>query len=101
MSEGRADRGALDQGVPADLPIGFAIAAITAREDPRTLLFLLRIKTQEMPKSAPSHLHLRRSSQITERFPHLQIRLLRGNVDTRSRSSTAASTNAIVLRRRR
>ena len=40
---------------------------------------------------------LRRAAQIVERFPHLEIRLLRGNVDTRLAKLERGEYDAIVL----
>ncbi|HEV3010133.1 MAG TPA: hydroxymethylbilane synthase [Burkholderiales bacterium] len=100
MSEGRADLAVHSiKDVPADLPPGFAIAAITAREDPRDAFVSSSYKKlREMPNSATvGTSSLRRSSQITERFPHLEIRLLRGNVDTRLAKLDRGEYDAIVL----
>jgi hydroxymethylbilane synthase len=100
MSEGRADLAVHSiKDVPADLPSGFAIAAITAREDPRDVLVSSSYKTLgEMPSGASvGTSSLRRSSQITERFPGLEIRLLRGNVDTRIAKLDRGEFDAIVL----
>jgi hydroxymethylbilane synthase len=40
---------------------------------------------------------LRRAAQVMERFPHLEIRLLRGNVDTRLAKLERGEYDAIVL----
>jgi len=100
MTEGRADLAVHSiKDVPADLPPGFALAAITAREDPRDVFVSKKFKSlQTMPKGATvGTSSLRRSSQITERFPHLEIRLLRGNVDTRIAKLDRGEYDAIVL----
>jgi hydroxymethylbilane synthase len=100
MAEGRADLAVHSiKDVPADLPPGFALAAITAREDPRDVFVSKKFKSlQTMPKGATvGTSSLRRSSQITERFPHLEIRLLRGNVDTRIAKLDRGEYDAIVL----
>jgi porphobilinogen deaminase len=86
MAGGRADLAVHSmKDVPADLPQGFAIAAITAREDARDVFLSQKFKLlREMPAGATlGTSSLRRSAQIVERFPELRIRLLRGNVDTR------------------
>ena len=100
MAQGRADLAVHSiKDVPADLPPGFALAAITAREDPRDVLVSSSYKKlSELPSGATvGTSSLRRSSQITERFPHLEIRLLRGNVDTRLAKLDRGDYDAIVL----
>ncbi len=100
MSEGRADLAVHSiKDVPADLPPGFAIAAITRREDPRDALISSSYRTlAEMPNGATvGTSSLRRSSQISERFPQLEIRLLRGNVDTRIAKLDRGEFDAVVL----
>ena len=85
--------------VPAELPAGFAMAAITAREDPRDVFVSTKFRLlQEMPAGATlGTSSLRRSAQISERFPRLEIRLLRGNVDTRLAKLERGEYDAIVL----
>jgi hydroxymethylbilane synthase len=100
MVEGRADLAVHSmKDVPADLPDGFALAAITAREDPRDVLVSKNFKSlHEMPAAATvGTSSLRRSAQITERHPRLQVRLLRGNVDTRLAKLDRGEYDAIVL----
>jgi hydroxymethylbilane synthase len=51
-----------------------------------------------MPKGASvGTSSLRRSAQIAERYPHLEARLLRGNVDTRLAKLDRGEYDAIVL----
>jgi hydroxymethylbilane synthase len=100
MSEGRADLAVHSmKDVPADLPPGFAMAAITAREDPRDAFVSSAFKQLgQMPKGATvGTSSLRRSAQIAERYPHLEARLLRGNVDTRIAKLERGEYDAIVL----
>jgi len=100
MVEGRADLAVHSiKDVPADMPPGFALAAITAREDPRDVFISNNHRSlSEMPKGASlGTSSLRRSAQIVERFPHLEIRLLRGNVDTRLAKLERGEYDAIVL----
>lgn len=100
ISDGRADLAVHSiKDVPAELPPGFTLAAITAREDPRDV-FVSR-SYQElagMPRGASvGTSSLRRGAQITERHPQLEIRLLRGNVDTRLAKLDRGEYDAIVL----
>jgi hydroxymethylbilane synthase len=100
MVEGRADLAVHSmKDVPAELPDGFALAAITAREDPRDVFLSKKFNSLgEMPAAATvGTSSLRRSAQITERHPHLQVRLLRGNVDTRLAKLDRGEYDAIVL----
>ena len=100
MEQGRADLAVHSmKDMPAELPQGFAIAAITAREDPRDVFLSSSYgQLRDMPPgSSVGTSSLRRSAQIAERFPHLQIRLLRGNVDTRLAKLERGDYHAIVL----
>ena len=99
MAEGRADLAVHSmKDMPAELPPGFALAAITAREDPRDVLVSAYRNLKEMPKGATvGTSSLRRSAQIAERYPHLEARLLRGNVDTRLAKLDRGEYDAIVL----
>jgi hydroxymethylbilane synthase len=100
MAEGRADLAVHSmKDVPADLPPGFALAAITTREDPRDALVSNRYGAlADMPAGAVlGTSSLRRSAQANERYPHLQVRLLRGNVETRIAKLDRGEYDAIVL----
>lgn len=100
MADGRADLAVHSmKDVPADLPQGFALAAITAREDPRDVLVSKKYSSlKQMPVGTTvGTSSLRRSAQITERHPHLQVRLLRGNIDTRLAKLDRGEYDAIVL----
>ncbi|HEX6530399.1 MAG TPA: hydroxymethylbilane synthase [Burkholderiales bacterium] len=100
MADGRADLAVHSiKDVPADLPSGFVLAAMTAREDPRDVFLSKKFNSlREMPNGASlGTSSLRRSAQIVERFPHLEIRLLRGNVDTRLAKLERGEYDAIVL----
>ena len=85
--------------VPVELPPGFAIAAIPAREDPRDVFVSKRFASlAQMPAGGSiGTSSLRRSAQIVERYPRLEIRLLRGNVDTRLAKLDRGEYDAIVL----
>lgn len=100
MAQGRADLAVHSmKDVPADLPSGFALAAITARGDPRDVFVSSLYKSLgEMRKGTTvGTSSLRRSAQISERHPDLQVRLLRGNVDTRLAKLDRGEYDAIVL----
>lgn len=100
MAAGRADLAVHSmKDVPAELPPGFILAAITAREDPRDALVSRRYATLgDMPPGASvGTSSLRRSAQLMERHPDLVARVLRGNVDTRLAKLDRGEYDAIVL----
>ena len=100
MSDGRADLAVHSmKDMPAELPPGFVLAAITAREDPRDALVSSKYKAfAEMPKGATvGTSSLRRQSQVVERHPGLEVVLLRGNVETRLAKLDRGEYDAIVL----
>jgi len=100
MLAGRADLAVHSmKDVPADLPAGFTLAAITAREDPRDAFVSRSYSSlEEMPEgSVIGTSSLRRSTQIAARHPTLRIALLRGNVETRLAKLDRGEYDAIVL----
>ncbi|MBV9191418.1 MAG: hydroxymethylbilane synthase [Betaproteobacteria bacterium] len=100
MADGRADLAVHSiKDVPADLPQGFVLAAISAREDPRDALVSNRFATlAEMPRGAVlGTSSLRRAAQVRERHPGLGVKLLRGNVETRVAKLDRGEYDAIVL----
>jgi hydroxymethylbilane synthase len=100
MADGRADLAVHSmKDVPAELPAGFTLAAIGAREDPRDAFVSNRFATlREMPAGAAvGTSSLRRAAQVRERYPALELRLLRGNVETRVAKLDRGEYDAIVL----
>ncbi len=100
MAEGRADLAVHSlKDVPMDMPGGFVLAAIAAREDPRDAFVSNRHATlAALPKGAVvGTSSLRREAQLRERFPHLEIAALRGNVNTRLRKLDEDQYAAIIL----
>ncbi len=100
MAEGRADIAVHSmKDVPAELPPGFVLGAISAREDPRDALVSLKHADFESmpPRSIVGTSSLRREAQIAARHPALAIRLLRGNVETRLAKLDRGEYDAIVL----
>lgn len=86
-----------------DLPVeespGLAMAAIPPRESAGDVLVSGRGYTLEtLPKGARvGTSSLRRSAQLLHRRPDLEIRPLRGNIDTRIRKAYQGEYDAIVL----
>src|SRR4051812_9157014 len=86
MARGQADLAVHSiKDVPAQLPEGFVLAAITAREDPRDAFLSAKYsKPAEMPAGAVvGTSSLRREAQLKALRPGIEVRLLRGNVETR------------------
>jgi hydroxymethylbilane synthase len=100
LLEGRADLAVHSaKDMPMDVPPGFRIAAITAREDPRDALVCERYATLEaMPAGTRiGTSSLRREAQLRERFPHLRVAPVRGNLDTRLAKLDRGEYDALVL----
>lgn len=100
LFEGRADLAVHSmKDVPVELPEGFTLTAITAREDPRDAFVSNRYSALgELPQAAIlGTSSLRRAAQIAERRPDLEIRMLRGNLDTRLAKLDRGDYDAIVL----
>ncbi|NDV11231.1 hydroxymethylbilane synthase [Crenobacter caeni] len=100
MLEGRADLAVHSmKDVPMQLPEGFALAAICEREDPRDAFVSNRYASlAELPVGAVvGTASLRRESQIRARYPHLVVKPLRGNVQTRLGKLDAGEFDAIIL----
>lgn len=100
MAEGRADIAVHSaKDVPMELPEGFVLAAIGAREDPRDCLVSnAYARLEDLPAgSVVGTSSLRREAQLRERFPKLQVSPLRGNVDTRLAKLDRGDYAAIVL----
>ncbi|MGC1819248.1 MAG: hydroxymethylbilane synthase [Casimicrobiaceae bacterium] len=100
LRDGRADLAVHSlKDVPMDLPEGFLLGAITAREDPRDALVANDHDTLDaLPENAVvGTSSLRREAQLRERHPGLRIESLRGNVNTRLRKLDEGGYTAIVL----
>jgi hydroxymethylbilane synthase len=85
--------------MPGELPEGLVIGAVTEREDPRDVFISNRYHSlAELPEGAVlGTSSLRRSVQMLHERPDLNIRTLRGNVDTRLRKLDAGQYDAIIL----
>jgi len=100
MAEGKADLAAHSlKDVPMDVPDGFAIAAIMAREDPRDAFVsnAYRSLAELPPGSGVGTSSLRREAQLRERYPKLEVHPLRGNVNTRLHRLDQGNHAAIIL----
>jgi len=100
MREGRAELAVHSlKDVPMDVAEGFMLAAVTAREDPRDAFVSERYGSlADLPEGAVvGTSSLRREAQLRERFPHVRVAPLRGNVNTRLRKLDEGQYDAIVL----
>jgi hydroxymethylbilane synthase len=100
LADGRIDLAVHSlKDLPTELSAGFAIAAISKREDPRDVLCSVKFQSvEELPKQARvGTSSLRRQAQLKALRPDLEIHPLRGNVDTRLRKLEAGDYDAIIL----
>ncbi len=100
LADGRADLAVHSmKDVPMDLPHGFALPVISVREDPRDAFVSNRYRNlAELPAGAVlGTSSLRRAAQIAERNPQIEIRMLRGNVDTRLAKLDRGEYDAVLL----
>ncbi len=85
--------------VPTVMPEGLPLAAITEREDARDAMLSEKYAgLEELPqKAVVGTSSLRRKMQLLSLRPDLDIRDLRGNVDTRIRKLKEGQFDAIIL----
>ncbi|MGX9725846.1 MAG: hydroxymethylbilane synthase [Candidatus Electronema sp. VV] len=85
--------------VPAELPAGLHVAIVPEREVPFDAFISVKYKTlAELPKSAAiGTSSLRRKSQLAALRPDLEIKDLRGNLDTRLKKLDEGVYDAIIL----
>lgn len=85
--------------VPMAFPEGLGLAVICEREDPRDAFVSNRYKSiDDMPTgSVVGTSSLRRQCQISANRPDLQVKFLRGNVNTRLRKLDDGEYDAIIL----
>jgi hydroxymethylbilane synthase len=85
--------------LPTELADDFEIAAVTTRENPRDVFCSVKFASIEaLPQRANVGTgSLRRQAQLMALRPDLQIRPLRGNVDTRLRKLESGDYDAIIL----
>ncbi|OCA92379.1 hydroxymethylbilane synthase [Pseudobacillus wudalianchiensis] len=85
--------------MPAELPEGLTIGCIPVREDHRdAFISKNHVKLQHMPAGAViGTSSLRRSAQILAARPDLEIKWIRGNIDTRLAKLETEEYDAIIL----
>jgi hydroxymethylbilane synthase len=100
MQEGRADLAVHSmKDVPMVMPEGFVLAAISARENPRDAFVSNKYAgLDELPAGAVvGTSSLRREAILRAKYPQLEIKSLRGNLDTRLRKLDEGQYDAIIL----
>jgi len=100
LEDGRADIAVHSaKDVPMTLERGFALAAILAREDARdAFVSPAHARLEALPAGAiVGTSSLRREAQLRSRFAGLEVRPLRGNVETRLAKLDRGDYAAIVL----
>lgn len=100
LEDGRADIAVHSaKDVPMSMPQGFCLAAIPVREDPRDCLVSnLSATLEALPAGAVvGTSSLRREAQLRERYPALEVKPLRGNLDTRLAKLDRGEFQAVVL----
>lgn len=100
LEEGRADLAVHSlKDVPMELPAGFELACVMEREDPRDAWVSGRYASiEELPQGAVvGTSSLRRVALLRALRPDLQIKQLRGNLDTRLRKLDEGQYDGIIL----
>ena len=100
LEEGRAHLAVHSlKDVPMELPEGFELATVMAREDPRDALVSSEVASlDDLPAGAiVGTSSLRREAQLRARYPSLQIVPLRGNLDTRLAKLDRGDMQSIIL----
>lgn len=100
LQDGRADLAVHSiKDVPMILPEGFTLAAIPTRANPCDAFVANHYAhLHELPEGAVvGTASLRREAQIRAAFPYLNIKTLRGNVQTRLRKLDEGEYDAIIL----
>lgn len=85
--------------VPMELPEGFILTAVSVREDPRDAFVSPKYQSlDELPANAVvGTASLRRELMLRSRYPHLQVKSIRGNVGTRLAKLDRGEYDALVM----
>jgi len=97
LLDGRADVAVHSlKDLPTEMPAGLALAAVPEREDPRDALVGRRLADLAAGARVGTS-SLRRSAQLRQLRPDLNIESVRGNLDTRLRKLDEGRYDAILL----
>lgn len=98
LREGRVDLTVHScKDLPMDLPEDLPIAAFLQREDPRDALVLPEGASAWDVRQPAGSASPRRRVQLRELFPELEVRPVRGNVQTRLRKLDGGEYGALIL----
>lgn len=100
LLDGRADLAVHSlKDVPMDLPEGLALTAILTRENPFDAFVSNRFAGPDAlpPGAVVGTSSLRREAMLRAAWPHLAVRPLRGNLDTRLRRLDEGGFDAVIL----
>lgn len=100
LLDGRADLAVHSlKDVPVDLTTPFSLPVILERDDPRDAFVSPRYRSlDDLPDGAVvGTSSLRREAQIRSRYPRLEVKPLRGNLDTRLGKLDRGEYDAIIL----
>lgn len=100
LLDGRADFAVHStKDMPMHLPEGLMLSTICQRHEPRDALVSNSYKTlDELPENAiVGTSSLRRACQLKAKYPHFEIRSLRGNLNTRLKKLDEGQYDAIIL----
>lgn len=100
LLDGRADLAVHSlKDVPVELSAPFAMPVVMRRDDPRDAFVSNTYEgLHAMPEGrVVGTSSLRREAQVRSRFPHLTVKPLRGNVNTRLRKLDEGQYDAIIL----
>lgn len=100
LADGRADLAVHSlKDVPMDLPRGFALAAVCERASPFDAFVSEKYeRIEDLPQGAVvGTSSLRREVQLRARFPHITVRPLRGNLQTRLAKLDCGEYDAVIL----
>ncbi|XP_053504675.1 porphobilinogen deaminase-like [Ictalurus furcatus] len=88
--------------LPTSLPVGFTIGAVLKRENPSDAVVLHPKSVAKCLDSLPNKSiigtsSLRRAAQLKKRFPHLEFKDIRGNLNTRLKKLDESSDFAAII----
>jgi hydroxymethylbilane synthase len=83
--------------VPSEIPQGLRLLAVTKRLDPRDVL-VAKLKLKELASGARiGSGSLRRAVQLHQYRPDLEVRSIRGNIDTRLRKVASGEFDGVIV----
>lgn len=83
--------------MPMEVPEKLPLLAFSRREDPRDVLVLPKGAKELDPEKPLGCSSLRRTLQLKEIYPHMQVKSIRGNLQTRLRKLEEEGYSGLVL----